>query len=566
MRTHTAPMIRTILLLRFALILVMMLGTLPYSRKLWAQTITLAPVLSGLNNPLYVTNAHDGSNRLFIIEQVGRILVLQPGATAPTVFLDIATRVLAGGERGLLGLTFHPDFSSNRRFFVNYTRAFDGATVVAEYRASVDNRNIAETKEIIILSVAQPFPNHNGGMIEFGPDGFLYIGMGDGGSANDPGNRAQDPYDLLGKMLRIDVDRPQSSTVRYSSPPSNPFTGSDRRRDEIFARGLRNPWRFSFDRVTGALFAGDVGQGGYEEINLILIAGNYGWRIFEGSHCSGLGPASCGSEPFLSPIAEYAHTNGRCAVTGGYSYQGDQSTLPFGAYVYGDYCTGEIFLLLPNDKQHLLLDTDLAISSFGEDEAGELYVVGLGGAVYRLTNTAPATITSAFESPENGQIVSGITTIRGWSFAAQAGVKISNVELFIDGVPRSDIPCCARRTDVQAGFPQFPSENTLNSGWGMAFNWGLLNAGLHSVRVEITSNAGERFVSETHMILVARLGDFQFLDQFDISNAKTRIEGDELVMEGVVVRDKVTQAQKEITVRFQWSQNSQSLNVIESEE
>lgn len=533
--------------------------------KLWGQTIALEPVLSGLANPLYVTNAQDGSNRLFIVEQGGRILVLQPGATAPTVFLDISTRVLAGGERGLLGLAFHPQFASTRRFFMNYTRAPDGATVLAEYRISAGNGNVAEIEETVLLIVAQPFANHNGGMLEFGPDGFLYIGMGDGGSANDPNNRAQNRQDLLGKILRIDVDRPQSSTVLYSSPATNPFVGADPGRDEIFALGLRNPWRFSFDRGTGSLYVGDVGQNEREEINIVTVGGNYGWRVFEGTSCTGLGPASCAASSFLAPIAEYLHTNGRCSVTGGYVYRGRMSTLPLGTYVYGDYCTGEIFLLQPSGEQQLLLDTDLALVSFGEDEVGELYVVGLGGSMHRLVNASPAMITAEFESPENGQVVAGVATIRGWAFATQADVAISHVELFIDGTSIDDIPCCARRADVQAAFPQFPAENTLESGWGMAFNWGVLSAGPHTVQVEITNTAGEHWVSDTRMVIVVRPGDFEFLDQFDFSSARTRVEGEELVMEGVVVQDKATQERKEITVRFRWLQSSQTLSIVESQ-
>ena len=210
----------------------------------------LVPVLSGLTGPLYLTSAHDGSNRLFVVEQDGRIKVLQPGATTPTLFLDITAKVLSSGEQGLLGLAFHPQFSTNHRFFVDYTRQPDGATVIAEYQVSAADASLALTAEKTLLVIPQPFANHNGGMVEFGPDGFLYIGMGDGGSANDPGNRAQNINELLGKILRIDVDHADGSQP-YSSPIDNPFFGSEPGRDEIWAYGLRNPWRFSFDRITG---------------------------------------------------------------------------------------------------------------------------------------------------------------------------------------------------------------------------------------------------------------------------------------------------------------------------
>jgi glucose/arabinose dehydrogenase len=355
----------------------------------------LVEVLSGLNAPVYLTSAHDGSNRLFIVEQGGRIKVLQPGAVAPTVFLDIRARVLSGGERGLLGLAFHPQFSTNRRFFVDYTRQPDGATVIAEYQVSAANANLAETGEKVLLVIPQPFANHNGGMVEFGPDGFLYIGMGDGGSANDPGNRAQNLNELLGKILRIDVDHANGNQP-YSSPADNPFAGAEAGRDEIYAYGLRNPWRFSFDRATGQLYVGDVGQDAREEVDIVNRGRNYGWRVFEGTACSNNDPALCATVRAIPPVAEYGHGGGRCSITGGYVYRGTQGSLPAGAYVYGDYCTGEIFLLR-DGAASLVADTDLNITSFGEDEAGEIYVVAQGGTVHRFGSgsSQPLTITRA---------------------------------------------------------------------------------------------------------------------------------------------------------------------------
>jgi hypothetical protein len=235
--------------------------------------------------------------------------------------------------------------------------------------------------------ILQPFANHNGGMIEFGPDQFLYIGMGDGGSANDPGNRAQNINDLLGKILRIDVDQSVGG-VPYSSPADNPFFGVTAGRDEIYAIGMRNPFRFSFDRITGQLFAGDVGQNAREEVDIITRGGNYGWRVMEGSICNpGFGGGVC-APIGIAPVAEYAHSTGRCSITGGYVYRGSQFSLPFGAYVYGDFCTGEIFML-SGGSAGVLLDTALNISSFGEDEAGEIYVVGLDGTINRISNPNP---------------------------------------------------------------------------------------------------------------------------------------------------------------------------------
>ena len=343
--------------------------------------VQLQLIASGLEAPLYVAQPRDGTGRLFVVEQPGRIKVLPPDGGGVAVFLDITDRVLAGGERGLLGLAFHPRFSSNGRFFVNYTRQPDGATVIAQFRAGRDGAD--PTSEVQLLVVAQPFANHNGGMVEFGPDGLFYIALGDGGSGNDPSNRAQNPEELLGKLLRIDVDRSAGGRP-YATPGSNPFAGGQGR-DEIFALGFRNPFRFSFDRATGDLWAGDVGQSAVEEIDVVTVGGNYGWRVFEGSRCTNLGPASCAAPGFIPPVTEYRRSGARCAVTGGYVYRGRAGTLPSGAYVFGDFCSGEIFLF-DGGGQRVLLDTPLALASFGEEEAGELYVVGLGGTVHRLVD------------------------------------------------------------------------------------------------------------------------------------------------------------------------------------
>ncbi|MGH9898242.1 MAG: PQQ-dependent sugar dehydrogenase, partial [Pyrinomonadaceae bacterium] len=346
--------------------------------------IRLQPVITeGLSSPLYVINAHDGSNRLFILEQGGIIKVLQPGATMPTNFLDITPRVLSGGERGLLGLAFHPQFSANHRFFVYYTRQSDAALQLAEYKVSATNPNVADSTEKIILTIPHPVnANHNGGTIEFGPDGFLYLGSGDGGSANDPPNNAQNINQLLGKILRINIDV-SNGNIPYSSPPDNPFFGSIPGADEIYMLGMRNPFRFSFDRATGQLWIGDVGQDAIEEIDIGQRGGNFGWRVFEGTQCTNNGPAICIASNFISPVAQYNHTAGRCSITGGFVYRGNRGALPLGAYVYADFCTGEIFML-QGTTQTLLLDTSRSISSFGEDEAGEIYVVGIGGTVERI--------------------------------------------------------------------------------------------------------------------------------------------------------------------------------------
>jgi glucose/arabinose dehydrogenase len=338
--------------------------------------LRLEPVAEGLEQPVFVTHAGDGSERLFVVEQAGRILILDGGELLEEPFLDITEDVGAGGERGLLGLAFHPAYADNGRYFVHYTRAEDGASVIAEFEVSPDPDRSRQGGRRL-LTVDQPFANHNGGMIAFGPDGFLYIGLGDGGSGGDPGNRAQDRDELLGKILRIDVDgrRP------YAIPPDNPFAGGGGR-PEIYALGLRNPWRFSFDRRRGKLYVGDVGQREREEIDIVRIGRNYGWRVLEGSRCFEP-PEDCDRSGLKLPRTEYGHGGGRCSVTGGYRYRGRAVPALKGLYVFGDYCSGEIFALRRRERSRLL-DTDLAISSFGEDAAGELYVVDRGGAIYRI--------------------------------------------------------------------------------------------------------------------------------------------------------------------------------------
>ena len=329
------------------------------------------------SKPLFLTASPDDTNRLFVVEQDGRILIVKGDRVLTTPFLDISKKLSTGGERGLLGLAFHPHFSSNGRLFVNYTRAQDRATVIAEYHAS-SNPNQVTLDESVLLVIPQPYGNHNGGMIAFGPDHYLYIGMGDGGSGGDPENYAQNPNELLGKFLRIDVDQPPP----YGIPRDNPFV-KEQGRPEIFALGLRNPWRFSFDRETGNLWAGDVGQHTWEEIDVIKMGKNYGWRLLEGTHC--FNPEThCRQVPHLvDPVTEYAQEQGRCSVTGGYVYRGEKIPDLVDTYVFGDFCSGEIWGYLDGETR-ILQSTDLQISSFGQDRDGELYVVGYEGEIFRI--------------------------------------------------------------------------------------------------------------------------------------------------------------------------------------
>lgn len=357
------------------------------------EGVELQPFLSGLSSPVFITNAKDGSNRLFVVQQRGIIKVVQPGSTSTTDFINLSSKVSqSGNERGLLGLAFHPNFANNSFFFVNYTRSSDGATVVARYKATNNNTQGDINSEQIIIVIPQDFSNHNGGMIEFRRDNGvdnLYIGMGDGGSGNDPNNRAQDINQLLGKMLRITPSLAENvGQMPYTVPADNPFVGVEGA-DEIYATGLRNPFRWSFDRGgTHKLWAGDVGQNVIEEFDVVEKGKNYGWRVFEGNRCTNLGPAECVAENFTPPIDTYTHAGGKCSITGGYVYRGTKGVFAPGTYTYGDFCSGELFIW-DGTQSIRLFATGRNISSFGEDEQGELYLVGLGGTVDRIINNNP---------------------------------------------------------------------------------------------------------------------------------------------------------------------------------
>lgn len=333
------------------------------------------PVISGLARPVDLQS--DGSGRLFIIEKTGRIRIVQGGQLLDQPFLNITDRVGSdGNEQGLLGLAFHPQYAQNGRFFVNYTDN-NGNTVIARYQASSDPNLADSNSEVKLLGVDQPFPNHNGGVLTFGPDGYLYAGLGDGGAAGDPLGNAQDTDTLLGKILRIDVD----SAEPYAVPADNPFG------NEIWAYGLRNPWRMSFDKATGDLYIGDVGQNAWEEIDFLPAGSpggtNFGWDQREGAHDY---EGSASSE-FTEPIAEYSHQEGGCSVTGGYVYQGSMPEWD-GIYLYGDYCTGLIWgLIQVTDgwQKQQLFDMDDTITSFGQDEKGEIYLVSDTGYIYKLS-------------------------------------------------------------------------------------------------------------------------------------------------------------------------------------
>ncbi len=365
--------------------------------------VSMERVASGLSDPVFVTHAPGDFDRVFIVEQGGRIKILKNGVVLATPYLDITDRVVGGGEQGLLGLAFHPSYQSNGLFFVDYTDS-SGVTHIAQFSRTANFDLADSSTEVTLMTIAQPFLNHNGGWIDFGPDGFLYVSMGDGGDGNDPGNRSQDiENQLLGKMLRVDVDGddfPVDATRNYAIPADNPFVGVTGD-DEIWAYGLRNAWRCSFDRDTGDLYMGDVGQGAREEIDFHGAgdpAGqNFGWRCTEGTDCTGLSGCTCNGPLLTPPIHEYGHVFTNCnSVTGGYVYRGCAMPDLSGTYFFADFCreqmwsfrySGGIVSEFAERTSELVADVGAgeSVSSFGEDAYGELYVCDLfGGEVFKM--------------------------------------------------------------------------------------------------------------------------------------------------------------------------------------
>jgi glucose/arabinose dehydrogenase len=347
-------------------------------------TVELVPVADGLNEPVFVTAAPGEPGRLYVVEQAGLIRVVgADGVTADTPLLDLTAAVTFGGEQGLLGLAFHPDYADNGRFFVDYTRAPDGATVISQFNAVDGVADPASERQLLVIE--QPFDNHNGGMIAFDATGMLLIGTGDGGSGGDPFGAGQDPGVLLGKLLRIDVDGGEP----YGIPPDNGFVDSDAHRPEIHATGLRNPWRFSVDPEGGHVYIGDVGQGAWEEVS-VLPGGagglNFGWNAVEGPDCFLEG---CNVSAYTAPVLSYGHDEG-CSIVGGYTYRGTAQPALEGIYLFGDYCSGTIWAavadeMLAGEAQAVRVASfDGRLVSFGVDEVGELYAVDKEGRILHV--------------------------------------------------------------------------------------------------------------------------------------------------------------------------------------
>lgn len=416
--------------------------------------VALETVTTGLPSITAITSAGDG--RLFLTIQSGTIRIWDGTQVLPTPFLDLSTKITCCGERGLLSTAFHPLYAPNGFFFVNYTN-LTGDTVVARYRVSSGDPNRADPDSAaILLTIIQPFANHNGGQLQFGPDGFLYIGMGDGGSGDDPFCNAQRADTLLGKLLRIDVNQNVNTPPFYGIPPENPFvsTGGPA---EAWAKGLRNPWRFSFDRLTGDLFIGDVGQGAREEIDYQALTSrggqNYGWKLMEGTLCGGGGNAGCvspvppcGDPAYTLPILEYGHDGGNCSVTGGYMYRGLSIPDLYGMYVYGDYCSGTIWAAAQQSgvwSSAPLSVTVPVLTTFGEDAKGDLYAGTESGGLYRFAPATPPVPSIASISPTSALTRGGLVTITGANFTGDTQVFFESVPAVVHVVNPTTLTAAA---------------------------------------------------------------------------------------------------------------------------
>jgi hypothetical protein len=347
----------------------------------------LETVIDGLDFPVWLTSPPDDP-RLFVVEKGGRVVIVEDGSLLSAPFLDLSGQVSTGNEQGLLSLAFHPDYAANGRFFVNLTDPA-GDTRVVELRVSAGDPDRADPASArVVLAIDQPFSNHNGGLVLFGPDGMLYVGTGDGGSGGDPRGNGQDLGTLLGKLLRLDVDGGQP----YAVPPDNPFVDRPRARPEVWAYGLRNPWRFSFDRETGDLYIADVGQNQFEEVNAVRGAGrglNYGWNVMEGGHCFE-SSEGCDRSGLTLPVTEFDHGDG-CSVTGGFVYRGSGISDLRGTYLFSDYCSGFVRSFrfangqAGSERRFPELEpSDNAVTSFGQDADGELYLLTAGGSVHKI--------------------------------------------------------------------------------------------------------------------------------------------------------------------------------------
>lgn len=399
---------------RFIIIFNFFLSTVLFSQN---PSIALNDAFPNLTftSPLHLTHSGDGTNRIFVVQQTGFIKVFSNDSNVTLqqvkTFLNISNKISSStGEEGLLGLAFHPDYSANGYFYVNYTAGNPLRTVISRFKVLNNDPNKADSlSEYKILEINQPFSNHNGGTIMFGLDGYLYIGMGDGGSGGDPQNNAQNLQVLLGKILRINVND-TSDTKHYTIPTTNPFYGNPTTgMEEIFAYGFRNPWKFSQDITSGLIYVADVGQNNWEEINILQAGKNYGWRVMEGFSCFNP-PSGCDTAGKTLPIKTYNHSSGDCSITGGYVYRGNRRPDLRGAYIYADYCSGKIWMLRYDGSivtsDSLLIDTPYFVGSFGIDQYNELYILNTSanGKIYRFNSSATIGINSEIKQINDYQL------------------------------------------------------------------------------------------------------------------------------------------------------------------
>jgi glucose/arabinose dehydrogenase len=429
--------------------------------------LTVTTVVSGLSSPVGVTHAGDGSGRLFVVQRGGLVKIVQ-GTSIKGTFLDVRDLVSnSGGERGLLGLAFHPDFETNRRLFIYYTRASDGDIVISRLTANSAGTavpNDAVPQKLLEIEHSQ-YSNHNGGALAFGPDGYLYIGVGDGGHFGDPFESGQSKSTLLGKVLRIDVDGTGAGPFdRYAIPPGNPFSGATAGLDEIWAYGLRNPWRISFDRANGNLWIADVGQDRREEVNREASGdggNNYGWDVLEGTLC--YEPSSgCDTTFGEAPKAQYSHSGGNCSITGGHVYRGESQRDMQGLYVVGDFCSGKIWTMSATGTSLTQRrDTSINISSFGESESGELYLTNLNGTLYRVIAPEFSDIaSSSFLDAIHWLYYEGITGgCGGTRYCPTSSVTRVQMAMFLDRA--MDLP--ATGTDYFTDDDGITGEASINS-------------------------------------------------------------------------------------------------------
>lgn len=451
------------------------------------------------NAPVDIQSPKDESSRLFVVSQPGEIYFLNTSSPedAPVKFLDIKDKVLYGGEQGLLGLAFHPGFSSNGYFFVDYVAPNPRRTVIARFSVSNSDPNLADPEsELVILEIKQPYSNHNGGQVLFGPDGYLYIGTGDGGSGGDPENRAQNRDSLLGKILRIDVNN-STEAESYTIPADNPFAGnSSGYREEIFAYGLRNPWRFSFDSENGNLWVADVGQNDYEEIDIVEKGGNYGWKIMEGFHC--YNTAGCNQSGLQLPVFEYEHNqDGGYSITGGYVYRGSDVPSLFGKYIYADYVSGNIWALSESGGEYtneILFKNAQNITGFGTDENNELYFSSFSdGKIHKFEDPA-VDVKKKDSRPVTGFLISypnpfnPVTTIK-YSVASVGARSIVPVQLKIFNLLGQEVATLVDRL-------QKPGE------YKAEFNADKLTSGIYLCRLSTSGNRNTR--SETIKLILLK--------------------------------------------------------------